>query len=440
MNYAYTLSGNKESFTASGNLKSRKITRQELQRDDSDIDVIIFKFAIAIGWNIPRACILSQYRNIKSNNLKIQTIGWILRNIFVGDEENFNKLSEDEKNEVLTCYLYSAHQSAKQYETSVLKLKDKFKNEKVKKTFQSQTSKNDEGVGYVKKYEKELINDYISLFNKKLKNIAINDLLNSNHNLEIKFSKTIFSGKVSVDRMNVSLINQGQIGRHTIIWLDKIISNKFELDREFNNWIQRNSPLLKNIFIKVFDKLKYNDSTLYKSKILRDVDFGKEILAIKRRYQTLSEKDETQTMYDLKIKEINLPIVQLSNNPRENVLDIGIRHLSNILTTTIDGENKLFFNSDPNTASNNSPERKFLEDLDLFVEKSPDFLKFIHRNERNKECISYLYYDENEKKHVQYPDYILRTEKGTTIICEIKTINGGLDYLNSVKNIENGIL
>lgn len=98
---------------SSGVLKSRKITRQELQKDDSDIDVIIFKFAIATGWNIPRACILSQYRNIQSDNLKIQTLGRVLRNIFVGDEKGFNKLNDEEKKEALSCYLYSAHQSAK---------------------------------------------------------------------------------------------------------------------------------------------------------------------------------------------------------------------------------------------------------------------------------------------------------------------------------------
>lgn len=319
-------------------------------------------------------------------------------------------------------------------------MKTKFEAEKVKKTFESQTSKNDEGIGYVKRYEKELVNDYIHLFDVKLKEIKMKDLLDSNYNLQIKTIKTFFSGKLPTDKMEVSLIKQGQIGKHSIIWLDKTISNKFELDREFNNWIQRNSPLLKNIFIKVFDKLEHKASILYKCKILHDIDFSKEIIAIKRKYQTKSEQDKNQTSYDLKIKEINLPITQLSNNPRDNVLEIQIRHLSNILTTTIDGKNKLFYNSDPNTISNNSPERKFLEDLDLFVEKNPKFLHFIHRNEKTKDSISYVYYDENEQKHEQYPDYILRTTKGTTMICEIKTRNGGFDYSNSIVNIEKGYL
>lgn len=437
LNYAYTLSKNKEAFQASGLLKSRKITRNELQKNDSDIDVIIFKFAIATGWNIPRACILSQYRNIDSDNLRIQTLGRVLRNIFVGDIENFNKFDDDEQKEILTCYLYSAHQSAKQYETSILKLKDSFINEKVKKTYLSQTPKDVEGRGYLAKHNNDLVRDYISLFNKDIKGTNIVSLLNKNKTLDIKIPKKIFSGNLSVKKIDQSLDKQGKIGKHTINWLEKTISNKFQLEKEFNNWLRRNSPYLKKIFNQVFKQIGYMNSVLFKCKILQDISFSKKIIAQKRHYQTDSEKE---SKYDLEIKEINLPRIQFSNNPKENMLNAEIRHLSQILTTTINGENKLFYNSDPNSSNNNSPERHFLQDLDSFVKYNKDFLYFIHRNERSKESVSYIYRDENGNKHEQYPDYILRTKNGTTIICEIKTICGGIEYINSIKHIEKGYL
>ena len=186
--------------------------------------------------------------------------------------------------------------------------------------------------------------------------------------------------------------------------------------------------------------MDYIDSVLFKCKILQDVIFAKEIIAIKRKYQTKSEQDKNQTTYGLITEDICLPSIQYSNNPKENILVTEIRHLSKVLTTTINGENKLFYNSDPNSISNNSPEKNFLQDLDRYVEENPNFLRFIHRNERSKESISYIYYDENEQKHSQHPDYILRTKNNTTIICEIKTASGGFDYINSVKNIENGYL
>lgn len=46
----------------------------------SPIDVIIFKVGPATGWDIPRACMLVQLREVSSKNLTIQTLGRIKRN------------------------------------------------------------------------------------------------------------------------------------------------------------------------------------------------------------------------------------------------------------------------------------------------------------------------------------------------------------------------
>ncbi|MCV3728754.1 DEAD/DEAH box helicase family protein, partial [Ureaplasma miroungigenitalium] len=56
------------------------ITLKELSRNNSTIQAIIFKIGPATGWNIPRACMLVQLRNVSSNNLSVQTIGRIKRN------------------------------------------------------------------------------------------------------------------------------------------------------------------------------------------------------------------------------------------------------------------------------------------------------------------------------------------------------------------------
>ncbi|UVO15638.1 DEAD/DEAH box helicase family protein [Mesomycoplasma ovipneumoniae] len=63
------------------NLRQKSnFTLRDISRDMSSVDVIIFKIGPAIGWNIPRACMLVQLRNISSSNLSIQTIGRIKRN------------------------------------------------------------------------------------------------------------------------------------------------------------------------------------------------------------------------------------------------------------------------------------------------------------------------------------------------------------------------
>lgn len=59
-----------------------KISKSEITSLNSSIEILIFKQAIAIGWDIPRANILIRLREAKSPKFNIQTLGRILRNPF----------------------------------------------------------------------------------------------------------------------------------------------------------------------------------------------------------------------------------------------------------------------------------------------------------------------------------------------------------------------
>jgi len=50
-----------------------------ITRNDNHVEVLIFKQAIALGWDCPRAQILVMFRDIKSVTFEIQTVGRILR-------------------------------------------------------------------------------------------------------------------------------------------------------------------------------------------------------------------------------------------------------------------------------------------------------------------------------------------------------------------------
>lgn len=52
---------------------------EDIQAFDSPVDVLIFKQAIATGWDCPRASILLMFREIKSITFEIQTVGRIMR-------------------------------------------------------------------------------------------------------------------------------------------------------------------------------------------------------------------------------------------------------------------------------------------------------------------------------------------------------------------------
>lgn len=52
---------------------------EQIESSDSDVEVLIFKQAIALGWDCPRAQVLVMFREIKSVTFEIQTVGRILR-------------------------------------------------------------------------------------------------------------------------------------------------------------------------------------------------------------------------------------------------------------------------------------------------------------------------------------------------------------------------
>lgn len=56
--------------------------KQEILDNESPIDILIFKQAIATGWDIPRANILVRIRDSSNKSFNIQTLGRILRNPF----------------------------------------------------------------------------------------------------------------------------------------------------------------------------------------------------------------------------------------------------------------------------------------------------------------------------------------------------------------------
>lgn len=60
-------------------LSDRKENTESIEKFDSEVEVLIFKQAIALGWDCPRAQVLVMFRDIKSHTFEIQTVGRILR-------------------------------------------------------------------------------------------------------------------------------------------------------------------------------------------------------------------------------------------------------------------------------------------------------------------------------------------------------------------------
>ena len=60
-------------------LSGEHVNKEDVERNDSEVEVLIFKQAIALGWDCPRAQILILFREWHSQIFSIQTVGRIMR-------------------------------------------------------------------------------------------------------------------------------------------------------------------------------------------------------------------------------------------------------------------------------------------------------------------------------------------------------------------------
>jgi len=60
-------------------LSGDKKNLENIERPNSQVDVLIFKQAIALGWDCPRAQVMAMLRDTKSETFRIQTVGRIMR-------------------------------------------------------------------------------------------------------------------------------------------------------------------------------------------------------------------------------------------------------------------------------------------------------------------------------------------------------------------------
>ena len=60
-------------------LSNEKTNLEDIEKPDSMVDVLLFKQAISLGWDCPRAAVLLIFREIQEETFTIQTVGRILR-------------------------------------------------------------------------------------------------------------------------------------------------------------------------------------------------------------------------------------------------------------------------------------------------------------------------------------------------------------------------
>lgn len=92
--------GNKKSYREhSGKLEILNLSKEEwkdyIKENNAPYDVVIFKMVVSTGYDIPRACMLYQLRDVKSETLQQQVIGRVRRIPHLLDFENLSKEAQE---------------------------------------------------------------------------------------------------------------------------------------------------------------------------------------------------------------------------------------------------------------------------------------------------------------------------------------------------------
>ena len=78
--------------------KSNKINLENIEKNENEVEVLIFKQAITVGWDCPRSSILVLFREWKKFEFSIQTIGRIIR---------MPEIKHYDKDELNHAYVYT---------------------------------------------------------------------------------------------------------------------------------------------------------------------------------------------------------------------------------------------------------------------------------------------------------------------------------------------
>lgn len=209
--------------------KDSKINLENIEKNENEVEVMIFKQAIAVGWDCPRAAILVLFREWKSMIFSVQTIGRIMRM----PEHQHYKNSELNLGYVYTSLsdIGIAEDIAKEYIT----------------VFEGKRLEDYENIDLVsyhsKRFREEtrLSSDFVSIFFQAADELKLKDRISLKHS--IIDTKLIASGKIyDVDKQTKSIEKKGTLD---------IPKNEVELQNAFDYFARENlapfAPELRSI-------------------------------------------------------------------------------------------------------------------------------------------------------------------------------------------------
>lgn len=404
---------------------SRHENLEEIEKNDAQQEALIFKMAVATGWDCPRAHILVKLRDHEGEKFEIQTFGRIRR------MPNAHHYGDDALD---SCYLYTwdnkFSEGAKAFlehgawDATYIRLKDEYKDVMLK----SQQRPDIIDENDAEETMKNVVNHFVKKYG-----------LTAGRNFEGNQKLLSKNGYIFSDKIVVS----AKMGRTETLdagKMNKLYDSNFAIPlnththgRQFHHEIGILSMEVSLKYEKmnaVFRRVFYKNPKVVSRKIsLLNLE-TRELYAFVINNAALLKTDFHEAITELG----NSTQATLTFEPSE-IVEKDV-HIPQVCLFTFDGSDKsqkiysknVYADYRESAEVRSMPERKFEE----FCENSPFVLWFYKNGDKGTDFYSVAYKDGSGKMRLFYPDYVLDTVDGIWII-ETK---GGFSASGQSQNID----
>lgn len=355
------------------------LTLEEASKNDSIYDVVIFKVGASTGWDIPRACMLVQLRDVSSETLNIQTIGRIKRNPY--PNLDFNEITNK-------YYVYTDYQER----TRALEgyhLKPKFK-------LQYLYSGN-------LNIKKELfVEEYISKAWEYIKNETI---IASHARETQKLTRLEYETQTLRGEVYVATISHR-------------IPSSLKLRLWAINFLKENEQLFPKSLINKIEKFCSENKIKYEVFLFELRNY---LSNLKVKYQQAYETVEKDDEYTINANNLLMPFYQIwrdKESKNSNAIDVsGYEEYGYELVTDIGKEKRNIQYLD------SFPEREAIEKIFDYIDSDliKKQIKFLAKMPTLGSEIYFEYFSKKDISiHKSFIDFAIATHDGRVLMVEVK--------------------
>lgn len=401
-------------------LSNRKDNLDGLEEKECMTEVLIFKQAIALGWDCPRAAILLIFREIQQESFGIQTVGRILRMPeqkhytlpILNNGYVYTNLSKEIIKIVQEDIDYIVQNIAKRIDDyQEIQLNSAFINTRL--TRNRLSSK-------FRKCMYQAAEEYFGLS----RDLAVTNPISleeyNKKRLQAKFIELDVSQIEIPIPKNVELATE--IGYSVVTEKEKFAKTQSELDILFRQFCRDNvggyakadsTPVLELGLKMLFEEYL----------VLNEFQAIKIILFAQNKSKFIELIDRALTLHQILLDQ---KAALASKRVEYSNWDVPVERIYNehyLLKEAVQHALKPFYEF--NRAS--TPEREFV----LFLESNKEHIDWWYKNgDKNKEDFAVTYVDRNEVTRGFYVDFVVRTKSGKIALFDTKTIDSDPEFVN----------